>query len=1338
MTKRRKEQSNGDIGEQRTGECRRTSTAASPSALRILRGMEKSRRRPEGERRSSPVVRTIPSTDRTADTHSTKPSEAILESIPEGMIRPQTTRLPGTSPEDMVHPPPAHLPASSPEHIMHAQANDLSGDEGNVPDDRDRHDVDEIVTPCTEEICATNLPGDEPETSDDGDRHDIDEILRPCPEKIREVRDVVNRRVKKFLRWEAVLGMLLTAGFGNFTADQFEAMNDAIDTASSGICGGSAKKMPTYKTSKESLWREIQKFSLPRSRTVFICDTSSPRAPLARKFFVKTDKEEMKDPRDCARIVLPSEWAKVDVRNRSFFQEVTAVTTSDPLHQYSIEDAPVTKQRDLSIMHTLALWVDRNGLISTASIGERVTFLCPRLPETHDNEQWLPDSWTTTVSTGNPETVQVQGTVGPIWMVTPRVVTPVMPDEPKYLEERECVLWRSLATSNVTVPTHHRNSTEEDGEESEDDQDDLWEYENNMCSSRETRSRRQRKMTFYVPSAHNVDILPGDICVIIRPDREMPEPDMFCLYQASMLGVHQNSFAERLVWIRKPSYDVTDVYRTEDGAKCKPRIESQTTVSSMPIASSGAEYGQHSRGRRDVCGTLQDGSRYFVYRFCLYADGFKQKKSLADTRSVTGCYIMPTGIYLNSRSSSSCTRVVTLCPTGHDVNNVMNVVMDDIIEGTVHGITAEDPDGNEIRIFLDPVTFLGDYPAVTASMDALGHTANAFCTLCSMSKRKGSRSGKVLYTSNIHSRRMAFSRFKARLDAIRTSGIHARVLRKSGLTGLSQGDVIGRPLVRLERGLEDGRHRIPLTSLGNRVVPGIFDSSLNTAAAPDHLMTGLIKNALTFCFKILPSDGDRKWYERQILKFMKANGLPTENQLLRWDKSGKCKGLHSLTMTSLFCTLLVSSHVFRDKYGETHGSDFAILTCLQYISSILFWTPTTSADGRACLEFVDRGQGRVYLSSLKDLAERYVAKLRSLYMKHGKVGLILDKPNVHRLLELCVHTIPVFGHAKHVTELVLENAHQSFKAWLEKNSHSDAHLSGMDRTLRRDFLSRIATCKRKARQRGSQSGPCTSNRDVLSMILGKEINFLARHDGLSAEQMTSLENTVDTVLQPPVSRFLSIPQLNGENIANSVNESHWEGKDKERNGTWKNLVSDGMRMLQGSEKCTGSTNDDGQFDSQFIRYDRARYIRRSSSGRSNVYLHDIVRPEDVVQVILDTPLSAVLRQPTEEDSTKRYFFVVLGIFGKKGSHALYAVVRRLNHCQGPDGYEDVHEVSEGEEQVLPMTGNVRRAGVIHVCERKGACRMKMTTGSTQQCGTLMTGGKAVILGREAGYPPHMG
>ncbi len=47
----------------------------------------------------------------------------------------------------------------------------------------------------------------------------------------------------------------------------------------------------------------------------------------------------------------------------------------------------------------------------------------------------------------------------------------------------------------------------------------------------------------------------------------------------------------------------------------------------------------------------------------------------------------------------------------------------------------------------------------------------------------------------------------------------------------------------------------------------------------------------------------------------------------------------------------------------------------------------------------------------------------------------LEKPNVHRLLELVRTTISIVGHVSFLGELVLEKAHQSLKRGIRQSTH---------------------------------------------------------------------------------------------------------------------------------------------------------------------------------------------------------------------------------------------------------------------------------------------------------------
>jgi hypothetical protein len=85
-----------------------------------------------------------------------------------------------------------------------------------------------------------------------------------------------------------------------------------------------------------------------------------------------------------------------------------------------------------------------------------------------------------------------------------------------------------------------------------------------------------------------------------------------------------------------------------------------------------------------------------------------------------------------------------------------------------------------------------------------------------------------------------------------------------------------------------------------------------------------------------------------------------------------------------------------------------------------FWPCVEVDDASFLREFNDRGV-KTRLDTLYGMAVEYIDRLHECCVRDsiGVVGRHFNKPNVHRLLELYAHTIPAFGHCKHVQELFL-------------------------------------------------------------------------------------------------------------------------------------------------------------------------------------------------------------------------------------------------------------------------------------------------------------------------------
>jgi len=189
---------------------------------------------------------------------------------------------------------------------------------------------------------------------------------------------------------------------------------------------------------------------------------------------------------------------------------------------------------------------------------------------------------------------------------------------------------------------------------------------------------------------------------------------------------------------------------------------------------------------------------------------------------------------------------------------------------------------------------------------------------------------------------------------------------------------------------------------------------------------------------------------------------------LTWDKQGNFKGLANLTTSGLFCVLLIAAPLFKtyhdsiledsDESQEAAAETYTLPSKLKKVLSVVYFCPNQDADTKDEQDYVygmDNCKPLQYFSDIQSSCEEYLKSIMEYHKKGGRLSYLLDKPNSHRLLELAVQTIPMFKHALIVSELVLEMVHRVFKNWLETNPNPDAHISGVEIALARDWSSRL-------------------------------------------------------------------------------------------------------------------------------------------------------------------------------------------------------------------------------------------------------------------------------------------
>ena len=141
---------------------------------------------------------------------------------------------------------------------------------------------------------------------------------------------------------------------------------------------------------------------------------------------------------------------------------------------------------------------------------------------------------------------------------------------------------------------------------------------------------------------------------------------------------------------------------------------------------------------------------------------------------------------------------------------------------------------------------------------------------------------------------------------------------------------------------------------------------------------------------------------------------------------------------------------FLPKYGVIRDIQ-NLVSQLKHFIAITYWLPSLATGGREAFDLTRMDEGREYYRFLQGLAERYVTDVDKFCADHPGLCAMLDKQNLHRLLELYQHSIPAFGHVSLFQELVFETAHQPLKRSVARGNHRHAEASAVEQCLGNDW-----------------------------------------------------------------------------------------------------------------------------------------------------------------------------------------------------------------------------------------------------------------------------------------------
>ncbi len=452
-------------------------------------------------------------------------------------------------------------------------------------------------------------------------------------------------------------------------------------------------------------------------------------------------------------------------------------------------------------------------------------------------------------------------------------------------------------------------------------------------------------------------------------------------------------------------------------------------------------------------GTLSDGRKYLVYRFLMYSDGFLGFRGKSGT--MNGIYILLLGISPEKRTENSCIRKIALTPPGVSAGDVFKIIVDDMLKGMVEGIVVHLAN-EEFVIFLDPVAFTVDGPEAAVLTGTMGSSADMPCHLCCFRRAKnqnfvGSRYG---YDANLESSDPVLRRTADRSIDIVEKG--AKCCKEIGIKKIYSS------LSKMAQKIKSVSNSIPLNSNQVKVVPGCFDTYQNVLISPDHVLYGNSENILEACI-VSMRPNDRLKFEKTIISMLNRNGLSAGNRILsscnRKVATKSISDIYSIMFVSTSALDIVVEPQKKHKKDKRYINDLErikeLLNKLQNIIRIIQWNPSKDIDSELDINEYNMKNGYWRLERLQRYVKEYCKLVHELCKSNSSVWIILDKPNLHRLVELSVHTMPRIGNVKYGEELILEKSHQSMKRGIEHSNNKNAQLQAMNDYLIDTFLCRL-------------------------------------------------------------------------------------------------------------------------------------------------------------------------------------------------------------------------------------------------------------------------------------------
>ena len=626
-------------------------------------------------------------------------------------------------------------------------------------------------------------------------------------------------------------------------------------------------------------------------------------------------------------------------------------------------------------------------------------------------------------------------------------------------------------------------------------------------------------------------------------------------------------------------------------------------------------------------------------------------------------------------------------------------------------------------------------------------------------------------------------------------------------------DVIDNPLHGLSKALKAVRYLVPLTNCGAPVVPCIFDPYRSSFVAPDHLLFGLSQDVLRATLSHC-SPTARRICDLLITTTLSSNNLGKHRQVI----NASSASINSMGMSKMFAVLLVAPTCLEsalaitrkdlDRYSSDTNCEIKtterlpkkrrkssvnptppcpyfsknrrsstarrstnqpvrdvdmldLLSMFQRLVNETHFWPDAAFDGAATIHAFNERKGEARMDILYGSAVDYVRRLHDICVRDKDVaGKHLNKPNVHRLLELYTHTIPSFGHCRHVQELLFETAHQPLKRAISRSNQRDPHISAVTATLANDWETRLSL------EISSLGEPQSWNAEqcmrLHRLIAGRDAEGppdIRRIRSIFCKPVLSQLAKVRRKLSS-ISRDCMIWKVEFQNVGIQTGFESWRVLDSETRTIFENAV----------DRIRASTHPNG-FDPLSLcvaEYASSWNIQLVEEGGLSTMTElrrrfGCIFPGSVVQALvaegaevgfegdevfeLHTPKNDASMHSTHFSVS---FWLVVGLFdaspfstdtSQTSGHSTrmsYAVVLPcLRDSMSEDVSVPVRVQSVSRLSIIALSQSVQNVMCIHACRYTNNCFVN-DQDCLQHCGLVCTGTPFYVFGRREGYPPRAG